>query len=79
MPGLGPIRKLTALLCVAAVLFLALLTPDTAGVTAALPVVLWLFFELLAVVAVGAPREDSGGRYRFLFVPAVSSRPPPIQ
>ncbi|MFN7993603.1 MAG: hypothetical protein U0Q18_08385 [Bryobacteraceae bacterium] len=79
MPGLSPIRKLTALLCVAVVLFLALSSPNSAVTAAALPAVLWLFVELLAVVSVRAPQGNSGGRYRFLFVPAVSSRPPPVQ
>jgi hypothetical protein len=70
-------RKPIALFCMAALL-LALLTPASSGPLHAILAPFWLFFALLAVVAVRRGTEECDPR-AFPFVPAVPARAPPLE
>jgi hypothetical protein len=70
-------RKLIALFCMAVIL-IAMLTPASAGPFNAILAPFWLFFALLAAVAVRRATEECDP-CAFPFAPAVPARAPPLQ
>jgi hypothetical protein len=77
VPTVFHARKLSAILCLAALLF-AVLTPGAHGLASAILVPFWLFMEILVILSIQRRTEDRDP-YPFPFVSAFASRAPPIQ